>query len=154
MSDNNFSFIDKERLVKNIHKLKKNVYYQDIKNIILKHNPNIAITKNPTGQFLYFHDLKDETYHEINNYIIKCKKNKKSNSENSENNISSLNLDFTNKSDEDLDFMGSPYLKYSNKERNLIKKKIYNETIKKNKSTNVFIKKKNINKKKQNIKNN
>lgn len=59
MSDlTDYSFEQKERLARRIQKLKKRRYLSDIESIIIKHNPNLDITTNPSGKFMYFQDLK------------------------------------------------------------------------------------------------
>jgi len=68
---------EKERLVGRIYRLKKEKYLRDIKNIILKYNANITITSNPrSGEYLYFHNLKPETYLAIEKYIQKVLESK------------------------------------------------------------------------------
>jgi len=147
--DRKFTFEEKERLVKRIHKLKKNKYYEDVKNIIIKHNPNINITSNPSGEFLYFHDLKNETYYDLNKYL-KIIRKKKEISDTSENTYS-LDLNFTKNSEDENLFSGSPSLRYSNKERNLIKRKLYNiqlseKNVNYQNNNSIFMKKKNTKK--------
>ena len=59
----------KERLAKRISKLKKRKYFDDIIMIIKKHNPKIEITSNNNGCYLYFHNLVESTYQELENYV-------------------------------------------------------------------------------------
>jgi hypothetical protein len=66
-----YTFERKEKLAKQIQKLKKQQYFLDIKNIIVKYNPEIIITTNQSGHFLYFQNLKTETYFAIEKYIRK-----------------------------------------------------------------------------------
>ena len=144
-----YSFEQKEKLAKKIQKLKKEKNFMDIMDIISKYNPDINITTNPSGQFMYFQNLKAETYYVIEKYIKKVSvvryvsensetfntQNSHINSiisaisENSENSeITENSENRTTLSDEEK-FSDNPRLKYSNKERNLIKRKNYDELI-------------------------
>jgi hypothetical protein len=64
-----YSFDKKERLVQQIQKLKKQKYLLDVENIIVKNNPDIYITVNSSGKYLYFHNLTCKTYIELEKYM-------------------------------------------------------------------------------------
>ena len=130
-----YSFEQKEKLARRIQKLKKEKHFADIRDIIIKYNPDINITTNPSGHFMYFQNLRNDTYFAIEKYIKKVsvikyvsESNDTFNTENSQNDdkiVSSL----SNMS-EDEQFSDNPRLKYSNREKNLIKRKNYDELIK------------------------
>ena len=139
-----YTFEQKERLARRIQKLKKQKYLIDIENIITKYNPNLDITTNPHGKFMYFQDLKKETYYKLEKYVQKILK-LKTLSETSDN---QYNSDLSKYSEDDDQFTNNPKLRYSNKERNLIKRKLYDKQINNNVITenisnnNVFVKRK------------
>lgn len=121
-----YTFEQKERLARRIQKLKKQKYLSDIENIIIKYNPDIDITTNPHGKFMYFQDLKKETYYKLEKYVQRILK-LKTLSETSDN--TQYMSDIIKYSEEDDPFSNNPKLRYSNKERNLIKRKIYDKQI-------------------------
>ena len=123
-----YTFEQKERLARRIQKLRKPKYFKDVEEIICKYNPELAITTNPSGKFMYFQDLKKETYYALENYVIKILK-LKTFSETSDN-ITFSSPDMNKYSDQDDEPLANNYkLKYSNKERNLIKRKLYDAQI-------------------------
>ena len=95
-----------------------------IKKIIFDENPSLSVVKNSTGILLYFQNLKTSTYYKLENYISnntlkKCIK-KMNNIESIENTIfSDLNVS----SSENLSLVKQSEYKYSNKEKNIIKRK-------------------------------
>lgn len=121
----------KKKLIDKINKLQTKNEFIDIYNIIQK-NKSIPITETKDTTALYFHNLDDDTYYEIDNYLkVNSKKNKKNN-ESIETSISTTdeyipysNDDFAEQKDV------NPKLKYSNKEKNLIKRKRYDQTLNK-----------------------
>lgn len=50
--------------------------HTQIKNIIIKHNPKLQITSNRNGTFIYFNDVSEKTYLEIEKYLDKFDKQK------------------------------------------------------------------------------
>ena len=121
-----YSFEQKERLARRIQKLKKQKYLTDIESIIIKHNDDLDITTNPHGKFMYFQDLKKETYYALEKYVRKILK-LKTISETSDN--AQYTSEIIKYSEDDDPFSNNPKLRYSNKERNLIKRKIYDRQI-------------------------
>lgn len=116
----NYSFADKEKLAYKINKLNKRKYFNDIKNIIVKYNPNIETTNSSRGIFLRFQDLNDITYRCIDKYLknIKCYEK-------------TTMTDSTIKTNDDYnDFDIFPdSIKYSNREKSIIKRKKYDAYI-------------------------
>lgn len=125
-----YTFEQKERLARRISKFKKQKYHQDIEKIITKFNPELDITTNPHGKFMYFHDLKKETYYALEKYVKKILKFKTL-SETSDTQYASEIIKY---SEDDDPFSNNPKLRYSNKERNIIKRKIYDNQINNEKS--------------------
>lgn len=120
-----YSFEQKERLARRIQKLKKQKYFIDIENIIVKYNPDLDITTNPHGKFMYFQDLKKETYYALEKYMRKIFKLKTF----SDSDYTPYLSEIIKYSEDDDPFTNNPRLRYSNQERNIIKRKIYDKQI-------------------------
>lgn len=143
-----YSFEELEKMADKISKIKKRKILEEIRDIIIKNNPNIKITENSNGLFFHFHNLSNETYDKINILIKKLTKSKK-NSDSDQ-----LSSEYIPYSNEEFPFNTTSKLKYSNKEKNLIKRKIYDSEIngenestddiknENNQMSNIFIKKK------------
>ncbi|AYV83574.1 MAG: hypothetical protein Hyperionvirus8_58 [Hyperionvirus sp.] len=149
VSASEFSFEQKERLARRIQKLKKPKYYLEIEKIITDNNPQLDITENPSGKFMYFQNLTSETYVALEKYVRKILKVRVASlsEDGGVLKLSSPALSSENAEDPFLsNSTGNGKLKYSNKERNLIKRKMYDEEINKEQSeasTNqVFVKRK------------
>ena len=119
-----YTFEEKERLVRRIEKLKKQKYLDDIEDIIVKNNPGIEVTANVSGKYMYFSDLTPQTYRLIDTYIKKILKNK------AESTIApELTSDVVKYSEDDPFNNANSKAKYSNREKNLIKRKMYEKQI-------------------------
>lgn len=62
-----YDYYKKMELVKKIQKIKKSDYLVNIFKILQKHSENYNINNN--GIFIFFHDLSDEAYESIENYV-------------------------------------------------------------------------------------
>ena len=126
-----YSHKRKKKLADKISKIRKKKDYVKILQIIKEDKKDI--TENNNGLFMYFHDLNDETYYKLENYLHNL--NKKRNyypDSTSEGQTSSISQKEYNPyvTDEFPSQKGiSPKLKYSNKEKNLIKRKRYDKNI-------------------------
>ena len=89
---------------------------------IIQNNSDISKTENNNGIFLYFNNLKDETYIKLEEYLDTIDIDIK----NTDSEITT-NISETNKNIIDTDY-GSK-LKLSNKERNIIKRKQYDKIL-------------------------
>lgn len=69
----------KLKLLKIINKIKKKEHVKQIYKIIK--NSGHQYTKNKNGVFFLFHNLKEETYNELENYIMNIHANSMSNAE-------------------------------------------------------------------------
>jgi len=116
----------KKRLANRISKLKKKEDIIKIYEIISRENTDF--TENSSGLFLYFHKLSNKTYYEIEKYLAFIKKNE---------NLISTDSASTEKKEyvpyyQD-DFSSqkiiSPKLKFSNKEKNIIKRRRFEDII-------------------------
>lgn len=124
--DEDYSFEQKERLARRIQKLKKPKYYAEIERIITEYNPELDITTNPSGKFMYFQNLRQETYHVLDEYVHKIIRQREL-SETSEG--TKYSSEVAKYSEDEDPFSRNSRLRYSNKERNLIKRKIYDRSI-------------------------
>jgi hypothetical protein len=134
MEEEIFTFDDIEKLMEKIHKIKNQKCLIEIKNIIVKYNPKTTFTNNKNGIFLRFDNLSNETYKKLNAYIKKII-NASTIRKLSE--ISMVNLTDTDNDNENNYNIDDP--KYSNKEKNIIKRVNYDKQFQNNDS--VFIKK-------------
>jgi hypothetical protein len=114
-----YSYSKKQKLATSISKLKKKEDMINIMNIISKDDVNI--TENQNGLFLIFNDLSDNTYYKIENYLTSLKKTSITNSDTSSDKkkYASYCIDDLNPQD----------IRYTSKERNIIKKQRYENII-------------------------
>lgn len=124
------NYDNKQKLACLIEKIRDKKKLIEICTIIKKYNANIIMTENDNGIFLNFSNLSDITYLELDTFLKKCKKS--TTSEHSE----SFKLNYTPYSQDDsfYDQSVAAKLKLSNKEKTLIKKKLYDSAIKANNS--------------------
>lgn len=128
MEEITYSFDQKEKLARKIQKLKKDKYFIDVFDIILKYNPDINITTNPSGHFMYFQNLKTETYQAIEKYIKKITMGQLISDSNGSTSNKLLSESIKQSSDDET-ISYNPKLKYSNREKNLMKRKIYDKQL-------------------------
>lgn len=125
------SYEQKERLMTLINGINKKKYYIKIYKIIKDNNPTIEITENDNGILLFFDKLTDITYEQLNDYIKIINSKQKVDT--------SSDTLFTSDNDS---FLDDSNVKYSNKEKSFIKKKMYNEAMNdQNKESLTYIKK-------------
>lgn len=122
MTNNNYDFDDLEKLVNKISKIRKKIYLEKIRDIIIECNPNIKITENTNGLFFHFHNLTTETYDNISLLLKKIDKKKKS----YDNDFVSTECPYRSSS---IDNTFDTKIKYSNREKNIIKRKIYDQAL-------------------------
>lgn len=112
----------KKKLADKISQIKNKSIIINIYKIIKDDNKNIDALKNKNGVFVYFHALQDSTYNKIEQYLKKINPDSDINSEKLE------YIPYTNDDFPDQEKL-SPKLKYSNKEKNIIKRQRYNKII-------------------------
>lgn len=119
-----YSYSKKKKLADMISKLKKKEDMINIMNIINENDVNITETQN--GLFLFFDKLEDGTYYKIENYLEGLKKGPITSSEilsdsssDKKNYVSYYNDDQSSLQD----------IKYTSKERNIIKRQRYENII-------------------------
>ena len=77
-----YTFKKKEKLIKQIEKIKDINYLEKISLIIQNNNPDQPLNINESGTSLYFENLSDKTYMEIEKVIKEYKNNIKKNRKN------------------------------------------------------------------------
>ena len=118
--DKFYSYENKKILANKISKIKDKELLHEIFNIIKNDSP--LYTENSNGIFLFFHKLSLPTYKKLDDYLKLLKKKSKISYDESE----SYSFDFHTYSNEE---GNANSLKLSNKERNLIKRKLYDKAI-------------------------
>ena len=109
----------KKKIKEKIEKISEKKHLEKIRDIILKFNPDINVSQNSSGMLLFFHNLTDDTYNKIENYIIKLDKEKIKEFTDSCNN-DDVKIKISEKNNN---------LRLSSVEKNLIKKKDYYEKL-------------------------
>ena len=113
-----YPYEKKKLLADRIGEVRKKEHMKKIFAIIRKENPQI--TENNNGIFLFFHNYNTSTYVEIEQYLDSIKKDSNS----------SERLEYTPYATDEFSKQNniSPKLKYSNKEKILIKKHRYDKS--------------------------
>jgi len=120
---NNYTYEQKEKLARRINKIKNKQKLIDILKIIQKDPSYDGMTENNNGIFMLFHKLTNDTYYKIEKYL---KKNFNTTSDDPFTDSQSINMDsYTN----DFDLDNQSKFKYSNKEKCIIKRKLYNNAL-------------------------
>ncbi len=153
--DRQYTHDQKKRLAKEIQKLRRKEDIASIFKIIYEENK--SITENNSGLFMFFHTLSNPTYYKIEKYLRRIKKRRLqmnesvTSPENNNTTLSTLSVTSDTYSEQDSEKVYSSYnnddlvaqdaispkLKYSNKEKSLIKRKRYDKNINQDNETNV-----------------
>jgi hypothetical protein len=119
-----YSYSKKKKLADMISKLKKKEDMINIVNIINENN--VKITENQNGLYLFFDKLEDSTYYKIENYLESIKKGPITSSE-YVSETSSDKKNYTSYCNDDQN--NSQDIRYTSKERNIIKRQRYENII-------------------------
>lgn len=124
--NNTFTYEKKKKLADKISKLKRKEDIVKIFEIIYEQDQNV--TENQNGLFMIFNNLNDSTYNKIDLYLKSI--TKKQSSPVSETNTSEKKefVSYVKNEFPDQDHF-NPKLKYSNKEKNIIKRQRYEKMI-------------------------
>lgn len=111
--------------ISKLDKVKDKQHLIKIYEIISGENPTITEKKNEV--LMFFHKLNNETYNKLDNYIKQIRKKLKNDSSNT----STEKKEYKPYAHDDFPDQEklSPKLKYSNREKNIIKRQRYDETI-------------------------
>lgn len=133
-----YKYDDMEKLSQKIKKIKKKIYLEEIRDIIINNNPKLNITENSYGIYLCFNELTNDTFIKLEKYVKKCldvEEVKKNNSE--FNFINSFQSDKNEEKKLNNNFFDTTTrLKFSNKEKNLLKKRLYDKALQINSEMN------------------
>lgn len=125
----NYDHNKKMELVKRINKIKKKEYLVNIFKIILLHSKDY--TENNNGVFIFFHNLEDEVYEQIESYVNGIYKvHKKSLSSNVFNIYNSELSDSLNFCSDTIEIDNDKNL--SNKEKLIMRRKKYEKYLDQN----------------------
>jgi hypothetical protein len=119
-----FSYSKKKKLANTISKLKTKEDMINIMNIISADSVNI--TENQNGLFLIFDNLSDGTYHKIEEYLMSLKGVQVTSSDYISDS-SSEKKSYASYCNEDA--MNTQNIKYTSKERNIIKRQRYENSV-------------------------
>lgn len=124
-----YSYEKKKRLAERISKVKRKEDMVKIFEIIYQDNKNI--TENQNGLFMFFHKLNDSTYHKIDLFLRSTTKKKTSDDNTTSECKSESTKGYTSYVKNDFPDQESlnPKLKYSNREKNLIKRQRYDDHL-------------------------
>lgn len=137
--ESEYTLKEKKNLAKKIGKITSK---KDLCNIykIIKENNTFESKEVNKHLFMYFHNFSNDTYREIDKYINTYKKKKKR--EKKSNRTSDLvsTDEYIPYSIDDIASQKdlSPKLKYSNKEKSIIKRRIYNNKLNKHEPNVVY----------------
>jgi hypothetical protein len=120
----------KMELVKKINKIKKKEYLINIFKIILLHSKDY--TENNNGVFVFFHNLNDETYDNIESYVNKIYKMHKKSSSNNLNIYNSELSDSQNLLSDTIEIDNDNDKNLSNKEKLIMRRKKYEKYLDQN----------------------
>jgi len=125
MADNSFTYEKKKKLADKISKLKKKEDLVKIFEIIYEDNKNY--TETQSGLLMLFNSLSDTTYHKLDLYLRSITK-KKTDTATSENLSEQEYKSYVKNEFPDQEHF-NPKLKYSNREKNIIKRQRYDKLI-------------------------
>lgn len=127
----NYDHNKKMELVKKINKIKKKEYLLNIFKIILLHSKDY--TENNNGVFVFFHNLEDKVYEQIETYVNKIYKlHKKSLSSNLLNLYNSEISDSQNFCSDTIEIEKENDKHLSNKEKLIMRRKKYEKYLDQN----------------------
>jgi hypothetical protein len=131
----NYSYDDIEKLSQKIQKIKKKKNLEEIRDIIINNNPKLNITQNSYGIYLCFNELSNDTFIKLDKYIKKYFESENINKTTSEFNYANSSV---TEEDNNFNYENNSRLKFSNKEKNLIKKRLYDKALQINSEVNNY----------------
>lgn len=125
-----YSFENKKKLAARISDMRDKETLRKIRDIIFAENPEVSARKSSNGYLMYFQNYNDETYHKIEKFLNKVEREKlerqtKSITETSEQMLLSSEADDPNTNYT----VSRTRLRYSNREKRLIKRRQYENII-------------------------
>lgn len=132
---NNYKFDDIQNLYFKIQKIKKKSVLENIRDIVVDNNKNLSITESNNGIVFLFNRLSQDTYNKLEKYLDKYYQSEIEKNTTSINNSNDNFSELIKDSDQNLSYENSR-LKFSNTEKTLIKKRLYDKALKQNSSIN------------------
>lgn len=125
---NGYSFEKKQKLADKINAIRDKPTLKKIRTIILSENPSVTARKNSNGYLMYFQNYTDNTYKKIEKLLNKIEIDK---IEQQAKSITETSDQYMMSSDDpDTDYtISRTRLRYSNRERRLIKRQQYEDII-------------------------
>ncbi len=139
--DKIYNHDDMEKLIDKIKKIKKKKNLTDIRDIIINNNPELNITENAYGIHMCFNKLTQKTFYKLDKYIRSMNdKIKTTDTATATTNIEDINesLNDCKINQEGYMYENNSRLKFSNKEKNIIKKRMYDKALKINSEINDY----------------
>jgi hypothetical protein len=119
-----YSYDEKKALANKITRIKKKEYLVEIFEII--HQDNKSISENDNGMFMIFNQLDNKTFDKLDKFFDKMKKK---DTEDRDSEMSKSEYKPYSKSEFPDQEKLSPKYKYTNKERNIIKRQRYDKIL-------------------------
>ena len=112
-------FNKKKSLLDNINDLNNENHYMTIYEIIITNNPEIMIKENEHSITLFFHNLTERTYNEIEEFL--CSLKEEDNEDMFRDNILKMNIE-----NEELQ---NPHIQFNNKEKNFLNRQKFSKIL-------------------------
>lgn len=112
-------FNKKKNLLDEINELNNESHYMTIYDIIIANNPDIMIKENENSITMFFHNLTERTYNEIEEFLHSLKE--EDNEDMFRDNI--LNMDIDN------DELKNSHIQFNNKEKNFLNRQKFSKIL-------------------------
>lgn len=112
-------FNKKKNLLDEINELNNESHYMTIYDIIIANNPDIMIKENENSITMFFHNLTERTYNEIEEFL--CSLKEEDNEDMFRDNI--LNMDIDN------DELKNSHIQFNNKEKNFLNRQKFSKIL-------------------------
>jgi hypothetical protein len=123
-----YPFEKKKKLAARISDMRNKDHLRKIRDIIFSENPGINAKKNSGGYLMYFQNYTDDTYYKIEKYLNKIERDKLEKQTKSIQDTSDQLI--LSSEDPNVDYnVSRTRLRYSNRERRLIKRRQYENII-------------------------
>jgi hypothetical protein len=130
-----YTFEKKKKMATKISNMRNKDYLRKIRDIIFSENPNISAKKDSGGYLMYFQNYTDSTYHKIDKFLNKLDNDKLKRQAKTFTETSDHMLLSSEDPNVDYNVMRTR-LRYSNREKRLIKRKQYENIINDNNMIN------------------
>jgi hypothetical protein len=122
----NYSHYDKEVMVKKISRLQRDEH-KTIRRIIKKNSPNKKMKKVTGGSYLYFHNLDDAVYREIDKYLEELSQRNKEEFQRYISETENLYNSTEDRRSSDIDTASKARYRLSNRERHMLNRQRFDK---------------------------